>query len=514
METVRELIARNARNYPRRDCFVLEGQRQTYAQREQRVRQLGSALYRLGMRRQDRIGILSANRIEYFEVSGACDWSGFICALYNFRSAAPEIEHLVRDSDPTLVVFELAFLPQVELVRARLPQVRWICLDGPAPDWALRYEEVLASGDPEGPPLVPRSDDFVWLFYTSGTTGRPKGVPYDHAAVLATQPMQGRTMGRDVRMLQVSPAFHVGGMNPPNSVMWMAGTTVLTRRFDPGEWLEVVERERITHTFMVPMMMQAVMDHPEFSRERVRSLRSVMAASTAIPVPLLKRSIGAFGPVFYVAYGSTECGGVASLGADELKPDGTPEEIKRIGSVGHFEPEQDIVLLDDEGRPCPPGVVGEVCVKRPMFRGYWNNTLATIEATRTGWLHSGDLGMQDEEGFVYLVDRKKDMIISGGENIYSREVEDALLRHPAVAATAVVGVPDERWGEAVKAYVTLRPGQSCTAEELITHCRGEIARYKCPRQVEFMTELPMLGTGKIDKPALRRHAANPNAKGS
>ena len=503
MRTVRDLIARNEHFYPEKDFLVLGQDRQAYGQRAVRVRQLASALYRLGVRAQDRVGILSTNRIEYYEVTGACEWAGFIGSLYNFRCAPPELLHFIGDSSPAVVAFEHRFMAAVETVRKHFPAIRWICLDASPPEWAMDYSALLDSGDSGGPPIAPSESSLAWLFYTSGTTGRPKGVPVDHGGILALARQRGRDLGRDARLLQVSPAFHTAGMNGPTAATWLAGRVVLMRNFDATEFLSVVEREAITHTFMVPMMMQAILSHPDFSREKVRSLRSVMAASTAIPVPLLQQAIEAFGRLFYVAYGSTECGVIASLGADEINPFGSAQDILRIASVGHFEPEVEATVLDDEGRPCAPGVVGEVCVRSPVFRGYWNNMPATLEATRSGYLHTGDLGRLDHEGYLFLVDRKKDMIISGGENIYCREVEDAIHRHAAVASVAVVGVPDDRWGEAVKAWVVLRAGFALAKEELTAHCKREIAGYKCPRHLEIIPELPMLASGKIDKQALR-----------
>jgi len=508
MKTVGELIERNAAYYPDRDAFVLDPRRLSYRQYAQRSRQLASALYGLGLRRQDRVGILSTNSLEYFEAYGACEWAGYILALYNFRSAAPEIAHVIGDSAPRVVLFEAAFAPLVDGIRAQFPEVRWVCIDAsvPAqtPEWAQPYAALIESGDEQGPPIRAQPEDIAYLFYTSGTTGKPKGVPWSHATALTAGQREGRAMGSGIRLLQISPAFHVGGKGFPLGAMYLGGATVLERSFDAGRFLELIARERITNSFMVPMMMQAVMDHPDFGKHDLSSLRGVMSASTAIPVPLLKRAIEKFGPVFYVAYGSTETGNIAALETFELKPDGTPEDIRRLGSVGHFKPEVECTLLDEEGQVCAPGVVGEVCVKGYVFQGYWNNSIATIEATRTGWFHTGDLGYLDDEGYLFLVDRKKDMIISGGENIYSREVEEALFRHPAVQNVAVVGVADPKWGEVVKAIVVLKSGRQASEAELIAHCQKEIARYKCPRSIDYVAELPLLGTGKIDKVALRK----------
>jgi acyl-CoA synthetase (AMP-forming)/AMP-acid ligase II len=346
-------------------------------------------------------------------------------------------------------------------------------------------------------------DDLAWLFYTSGTTGKPKGVPNTQTAALLTAQRQGDECGPGMRVLQITPMFHTGGKGFALAMAWMAGTIVIEKQFDPLRFLQTVQRERITFTFMVAPMIQAVLDHPRFAEFDRSSLRMVMSASAPIPVPLLRRAIDQFGHIFYISYGSTEAGGVAKMWPHELKPDGSSDDIARLGSVGHFNPFVDGILLDDAGKAVPHGQVGEVCLKPTIFREYWNNSVATIEATRGGWLRTGDLGYLDSEGFLYLVDRKKDMIISGGENIYSREVEDALYRHAAVQEVAVIGVPDPKWVEAVKAVVVLKSGQSATALDLSAFCKTQIAKYKCPKSIDIVATLPRLGTGKIDKVTLR-----------
>jgi len=505
MNTVGELLERNARHYPDLDAYVIESQRVTWRQYMERVRRVSSAIRRAGLRRQDRIGILSNNTMEFAELFGACEWAGFILALYNFRLAAPEVAWLLEDSAPSLLFFEAQFVDAVDANRARVASInRYVCIGAPVPDWAQSYEQFVSDGGPSDAVPRSRASDLVYLFYTSGTTGRPKGVAYSHRGALFTARTQGRQCGPDLRVLQVTPMFHIGGKGFPLAAAWMAGTTVMARKFDALEFLEILQRERITFTFMVAPMILAVLDHPRFHEFNLSSLRSVMSASAPIPVPLLKRAMQQMGQVFFVSYGSTEGGGICTLERHELKPEGTEREVGRLGSVGHFNPEIDAVILDADDNPCPPGIVGEVCLHSGVFEGYWNNTIATLEATRSGWLHTGDLGYQDEEGFVFLVDRKKDMIISGGENIYSREVEEALHRHPAVQEAAVIGVPDERWGEAVRAHVVLRMGYVLSGADLLGFCQTQIARYKCPKIIEFSADLPRLASGKIDKVSLRR----------
>lgn len=506
VQTVAQLLKRNATNYPNTEAFVAEGRRVTYGEYLRRVQSLASGFESLDVQHQDRVGIISTNSVEYFEAYGACELAGFILALYNFRSAAPELDYLLRDSMPKVVLFERQFTELIDTLRAGFDTIKWVYIgpDESKPEWAVAYEDLISQAQRPTPKSSSKAGDVAYLFYTSGTTGRPKGVPWTHAGALESARTEGGALGPDCRVLQISPAFHVGGKCFALGALWVAGTVVLDRNFEAGRFIATVRDERITHSFMVPMMMSAVLDHPSFSKDAVATLRGVMAGSTVIPVPLLQRALEGFGPVFYVAYGSTEGGNVARLHRHELKPHGTTEELRRLGSVGHINVELDATLLDEDGQPCPPGVVGEICLRSPVFVGYWNNPEATQESMCDGWFRTGDLGYFDEERYLYLVDRKKDMIISGGENIYSREVEDVILRHADVREVAVFGVPDEKWGESVMAVVRLLAGCEPDAAVLKAHCANEMARYKCPKKVEFVEEMPLNSTGKIDKALLRK----------
>lgn len=507
MQTMLELYQLHARRYPDRDMFVGEGERRSYRDFYSRVTRLSSALARAGLARQDRAGIFAANSIAYFEIYGACEVGAFIAAAFNVRSAPPELAYLINHAEPRVLFFDAAGRASVEAVRATASSVtRYICIGADSPDWATPFEAFMDEGDPAGIGTAPEPDDYCNLFFTSGTTGRPKGVAYTHQALLTVG--MRTAFEEEMSLLQVTPAFHIGGRCPSLGAVWNAGKTVLSAGFEPGNWLETVQNEKINTTFMVPMMMQAVLDYPGFRDYDVSSLQWVMAASTAIPPPLLTRAIEQIGQVFYVAYGSTECAGVTRLRRSETRADGPPEMTARLASVGHAETPVQIALLDDHGNPVAPGEVGEVCVKSHVFKGYWNDPAATAEAMHGEFVRTGDMGRFDEREYLYLVDRRKDMIISGGENIYSREVEDALHRHPAVQNAAVIGVADERWGERVLAVIVTRPGVALTQEELIAFSQSQLARFKCPKQVCFVPELPVSGTGKVDKLALRARFAD------
>jgi acyl-CoA synthetase (AMP-forming)/AMP-acid ligase II len=506
METISGLLERNARAYPNREALIFGERRRSHRQFFDQACRLASGLHKLGMRRQDRLAILAMNCLEYFELDAAAAVGGYLAAQINFRLAPPEIAYVLKDAAPRVVVFEAQFADVIDGLRARLPDVeRYVCI-GPAPDWAISVEEVAASGDVAGPPFRGRAGDFLYLYYTSGTTGKPKGVPWSQRMVIASARMcaLASEFSGDTRLLQVTPAFHIGGKGYPLAAAWVGGTTVLHRAFEPLQMLETIQRERITFTFMVAAMLQAVLDVPGVGAYDVSSLRNICSASAPIPVPLLQRGIELLGPVFSVQYGMTEAGSVAALPKHEVNPAGTPDQLRRLASVGHVVPDVDFRVVDDEGRDCAPGVPGEVLIRsEAQLPFYWNNSVATLEAIRDGWYHTGDIGVLDGEQYLFLVDRKKDMIISGGENVYSREVEEALAAHPDVAEAAVIGVPDPKWVEAVKAVVVRRPGRSIDEAALIAHCKALIASYKCPKSVAFADELPRIATGKINKVALR-----------
>jgi acyl-CoA synthetase (AMP-forming)/AMP-acid ligase II len=506
METISGLLERNAGAYPDKEAFIHGECRLTHRQFFEQACRLASGLHQLGMRRQDRFAILAMNCLEYFELDAAAAVGGYLAAQINFRLAPPEIAYVLKDAAPRVVVFEAQYAEIVGGLRARLPDVeRWVCI-GPAPEWAMSVEELAASGDVAGPPFRGRAGDFLYLYYTSGTTGKPKGVPWTQRMVAAAGRMcaLASEFSGDTRVLQVTPAFHIGGKGYPLGAAWLGGTTVLHRTFDPLSMLETIQRERITFTFMVAAMLQAVLDVPNVGGYDVSSLRSICSASAPIPVPLLKRGIEVLGPVFSVQYGMTEAGNVAALPRHEVNPDGTPDQVRRLASVGHVVPEVDFRVVDDQGRDCPPGAPGEVVIRsEAQLPFYWNNSVATLEAIRDGWYHTGDIGVLDDEQYLFLVDRKRDMIISGGENVYSREVEEALAAHPDVVEASVIGVPDPKWVEAVKAVVVRRPGGSVDEAGLIAHCKTLIAGYKCPKSIAFVDELPRIATGKINKVALR-----------
>lgn len=501
-----DVITRNARLYPDKTAFVFENRRVTFAQFAARVRRLANALGAAGLKRQGRVAILAQNCLEYFEIEGAAELAGFIAITLNWRLSALELAEIVADCTPAVLIFEAQFTALVETMRARSTSIERFIVIGDGLDWAESYDTTVAGASEAPSDLRPEPGDAVYLIYTSGTTGRPKGVILSHQALLsAAIGLSWETGARPTdRMLVVMPLFHIGAKINQLLYFVIGATVFLHRTFDPTAVLRCIDAELITCAHFAPVMVRALLDVPDFPRFRRDSLRAIQYASAPMSVALLREAIAAFGAIFTQVYGMTECIVGTVLHAHQHLPDGTAAQARRLASAGQPFFDHEIKIVRPDGSLCATDEVGDILIRGPsVMTGYWNDSAATMETLRDGWMHTGDMGFFDSECFLFVVDRKKDMIISGGENIYSREVEEALLSHPAVLQAAVIGVPDARWGESVKACVMLRPDRTVSEDELIRHCRTLIASYKKPRSIDFLGALPRLFNGKIDKKALR-----------
>ena len=501
-----DIIRRNAQLNGEREGLIFEGRRITHRAFCQRVFRIANALLARGIRRQERIAVLARNCPEALEVFGAGETTGFIIVNINSRLSVREIEDICLDAQPVAFVFEPEFAAAAEAVQARVPGIRLLVAIGGSADRAADYETLLASGADTPPPVCAEPDDVAYLIYTSGTTGRPKGVMFQHRAMVEaarTLALEGAA-AEPVKALIVMPLFHIGARIESLAFLLLGGSIVLHRAFDARAALETIEAERITAMHVAPIMIQRILEVPDRQRFDTSSLHCVRYASAPMPVPLLTRAIQAFGPIFIQVYGMTECLGGTTLKPHEHRIDGTERERRRLASAGQPYLGTELRIVRMDASAADPSEIGEILIRSPAtMKGYWNNTAATVETLRDGWMHTQDLGFIDADGYLFIVDRKKDMILSGGENIYSWEVEEALRHHPAVAEVAVIAVPDAEWGEAVKACVVRRDGMTVGADDLIEHCRERIASYKKPRSVDFVAELPRLFNGKVDKKALR-----------
>ena len=502
-----DFIESNAALLPGKEGVVDEISRQTFAELADRSRRLANALAARGVKRGDRVAIIAQNCHEYIETFTACEIAGYIAAPVNFRLTAIELQYLLADCRPSGLIFDHAFKATVCAVLQSLDSVKAkICIDCLA-SGAEDYESVLASASAEPPATRPEPDDTAFIIYTSGSTGRPKGVMHSHRGQVLSSLLFAvdGAIDQNDRILIANPLFHAGGKWMQLGHHLRGCTVFLQRQFDAGTLLETIERERITATLLPATMMRAVLDHPDFGWRDLSSLRTVYYSAGPTPVPLLRRALAAFGPILIQYYGGTEAGGVgtALLKHHHLHDD--PNVLqRRLASAGQAKPLARVRIVRDDGGECKVDEPGEIIISsEARMQGYWNNPQATAEALKDGWIYTGDIGIRDRDSFIYVIDRKKEMIVSGGANIYTREVEDALHRHPAVLEAAVIGVPDEKWGETVHAVVTRRPNATVTAEDLIEHCRLLIASYKKPTGVTFVDALPKQESGKIDKLALR-----------
>lgn len=501
-----DLYDRNAQLNPNGIAYIYDDKPATHSQLATRIRKLANALLGRGVRRQERIAILAQNSPEYLEVYGAGETVGFITVAVNYRLAAPEIGYIVGDAVPTVLVFESQYTDIVESLRDSWPSVtHYICI-GKTPDWAESYKDLLAEGHDHRPDQRGRPDETAYLIYTSGTTGRPKGAMLGQKGQLAFAQMVSEECGLQAKdiMFLVMPLYHVGAKCNQLATAWRGGTIVLHRQYDPLEIAKAIETHHVTTAHLAPLMVQELVDLPEREKFNHSSLRLVQYASGPMAVSNLRRAIKVYGKIFMQIYGMTESG-VSSVFQTHLHHlEGDESIVRRLASAGQAPARSALRIVRPDGTDCDIDEPGEVLTKTPsLFQAYWNNAVATCDAMEDGWLHTGDVGSLDGEGYLFILDRKKDMIVSGGENIYPREVEEALYTHDDVAAVAVIGVPDERWGESVMAFVVAKEGANPSADELIAFCKTRIASYKKPKAIEFIDALPRLANQKIDKKMLR-----------
>jgi long-chain acyl-CoA synthetase len=501
-------LHRAVQQYPERMAARFGTRCQTYRSLVDRIAQLAGGLQAQGLRNGDIVAILALNSDRYLEYMMAVPWAGGVLNPCNIRWSYEEILYSLQDSGSAVLLVDDKFLPVAQRLKAAVTSIRtWIyCGEGEAPAGMLDYERLVAAAEPV-PDAARRGDDLVGLFYTGGTTGFPKGVMISHTQLTSSYLAllaEGLAPPHSV-YLHAAPMFHLAdiGISGPH---WLQGNThSIVTAFSPEEVVKAIERDRVTHMLMVPTMIQMLVDHPVMKQGAdLSSLRCIAYGASPISEAVLDRAMEALpGVEFFQAYGMTELSPLATLCPAQYH---TKEgrKLGKLRSAGRASFCTEVRIVDAEDQEVPRGTVGEVIVRGPnVMKGYWNNPKQTADVVRDGWMHTGDGGYMDDDGFIYIVDRLKDMIISGGENVYSAEVENALCRHPAVAASAVIGIPSQEWGEAVHAVVVLKPGHTLSAAELITHCKGLIASYKCPRSVEMVDALPLSGAGKVLKNQLR-----------
>jgi acyl-CoA synthetase (AMP-forming)/AMP-acid ligase II len=503
------LWTKTARSFPDNLSIAYGDYELTYQQANERINKLANGLRGLGIKKGSNVAILLHNCPEFIEALYACFKAGLGAVPINFRLHPKECSFIVANSESQAVVLGEDFRDSLYALKGEMPRVKhYICITDPL-EGMVTYENLIKDQSAVFRDEEVERDHLAWIFYTSGTTGRPKGAMLTHHNLMVMTMNFFADMcplGPEDAILHAAPLSHGSGLYClPNVAKGAAHVILKSKTFDPKIVFETIQRRRVTNMFLAPAMIKRLITSPEIDRYDLGSLKCIHYGGAPIYVEDLKASVKKLGQIFVQLFGQAEAPMTISyLRQEEHLLKGTEEQMKRLTSAGIPRTDLEVKIVEDQDRDLPPGQMGEIVVRgEVVMKGYWKNPEATAETLRGGWLHTGDLGIMDEKGYVYILDRAKDMIISGGENIYSREIEDVILKHPAVHEVAVIGVPDEKWGEAIKAFVALREGQKATEEEIINFCKEHLASYKKPKSVEFIDAIPKNPYGKVLKRDLR-----------
>ncbi len=488
------------------DTALIDGLgKRSWEQLDQLSNRIANRLIAEGLKPGQHVGFFGKNSARYFELMFGVNKAGAAIVPLNWRLAAPELAPVIDDAQCPIVFVDREYVDLLAKVQKLCKQSFKTAVFDSTRAEAAEFEGWLASAGTSDPKLAIHPDDTAFLIYTSGTTGKPKGVQLTHGALDRMRLCEHLEPAYDWRdgdvMLTVMPVFHLVGTGLSVQALYNGAAVSILPALEPGNMLKLIARDRPTICALVPTAIQLVLDHPDSKTADYSSLRLVMYAGSAISSTLLARALSEMKCRFMQFYGATESSGAMTL----LRPeqhDLTNEA--RLRSCGTPLPLIEVKIMDGDGKEMPDGANGEFWVRMPnMFGGYWNQPEATAAVMQDGWYKTGDAGYRDKDGLLYIVDRVKDMIITGGENVYSAEVEQALAKHPSIRQCAVVGLPDAKWGERVTAVIILAAGATLTQEEVIAHCRSLIAGYKVPKEVRFVDALPMTATGKILKRSVR-----------
>jgi acyl-CoA synthetase (AMP-forming)/AMP-acid ligase II len=495
------VLAHHATRTPDKAITVFEGETTSYGEMATRAAALAGGLRECGVGRGEVVGVLSYNCPEFLETVFAANYLGAIAMPINWRLAAPEVRYILEHSEArALVCDESLFDLANEATKGIETALLRACVSRRVPDGWTSLADLRAT--PSTPARVPAAgDDVHRLMYTSGTTGRPKGVMITHANLAWKNLAHIIEFGFTSADLGLAcgPLYHVGALDLTTTSLIAAGaTTIIHRAFEASDVIDELERSRVTTVWLAPAMINAIMALPDIEQRDLSSVRLVINGGEKMPIPLIERLQRTFPSAWFAdAYGLTETvSGDTFLDRDSI--------VTKLGSVGRPCLYLDLDVWDEHGTSVPAGVPGEIVMRGPkVFKGYWRDPDATAAAFAGGWFHTGDIGVLDDDGYLYIVDRLKDMIVSGGENIAGSEVERVLYEHDSVLEAAVVGRPDDRWGEVPVAYVVVRPDATATADALLEHCRAQLARYKVPKEMTFLDALPRNPSGKVLKRELR-----------
>jgi acyl-CoA synthetase (AMP-forming)/AMP-acid ligase II len=505
-----DIIYRNALLYPENEAFIYGEERITFAQFNARVNRLIHALHSLGVKKGDGIGIVSWNCLEYTDVYGAAMKGGFIISGMNPRLQSHELEYLINYSEIHTLFVGRELIEMVDQLRPHLRKVEnYISLEASVPGM-ISHDDLSSTRSEEEPDVQVKEEDPFLIFYTSGTTGTPRGALYTEGRNIENTRTKTIELGLEAgdKHILILPLFHIGGYSHFWAFFYVGGSNVIMpqRSFDPVATLQSIQKEKATDLHIVPTHLVTMLALPDIERYDLSSLKRIWYAASPMPAELLRRGIEKFGTIFMQGYGQSESGPDISFMARKSHQvlDRPLEEQKVLTSCGQPSLGVHVRVVDENNNDVKPHTVGEIVLQsKTVMVEYWHKPDETRDVMGDGWLHTGDMGFYDQRGYIYIVDRKKDMIISGGENIYPREIEEVLYRHPAVAEAAVIGVPDKVWVERVHALIVLKEGRRTKEDEMIEFCKQHLARYKAPKSVEFVESLPKNPQGKILKRELR-----------
>lgn len=504
-----DLLLGNATKTPDKTAIICweSGLQFSFKEFNGRVNSITNALFSLGVGKGERVAVLQQNCHYYPELYFAAAKGGMVIVPLNFRSVGRELVYFIENSGANTLILGEEYLELISPIKKDLPGVKnFIIIGRPTQDMES-YEDLVDSHSTDEPSMDVDEQDLIAIIYTSGTTGVPKGTMISHKNWISNARNAIATLNfrEDDITLHITPFFHAAPVWPMLSHMYVGGCNVLIKRFDAKTALEVIERVKITTINTLPIMILRLLNYPQLKKYDISSLRLISYGGAPMPFELLKEAMKTFGHIFAQVYGLTESGPlITCLLQEDHILEGPLEKINRITSCGKGVVNVEVRVVNEKGETVQPGEVGEITARGDtMMKGYWKMKEATEETMRDGWLHTGDMARVDEDSYIYIVDRKKDMIISGGENIYSREIENVIYSHPSVQEVAVIGIPDGEWGEVVLALIVPKEGEVILEEEIIDFCKKHLAGYKKPKKVEFLKYLPRTESGKIWKKELK-----------
>lgn len=508
--TYADIVYRNALLYPNKEAFKCGSETLTFSEFNTNVNQLIHALLSKGVKKGDVLGILSWNCLEYAVVYGAAMKGGFIASPFNPRLKEDELDYIINYSETNTLFMGLELLDIVGSLRPRLSKIKnFISFKDAGPDM-FDYRDLLNAHPEKEPDVRVEELDPVFIFYTSGTTGIPRGALYTHDRAMddTRRSVIALSLEHEARQIQVMPLFHVGGTKNFWAYYFVGGSNVIMPQtsFDPAATLKAIQDEKATDIHIVPTHLASFLGLSDVDQYDLNSLKRMFYAASPMPFELLKQGMEKWGPIFIQAYGSSEDGPYVTVLSREQHNvlDGAPQEQRVLASAGLPLIGVHVRIVDGGGEDLAPCEIGEIIVhSKAIMQELWRKPDETRETVVDGWVHTGDMGHYDEQGFIYIDDRKKDMIISGGENIFPREIEEILYQHPAVEEASVIGIPDPYWVEKVHAVVVLKQDASTREEELVDFCKNRLASFKAPKSVEFVDTLPKSPAGKILKRQLR-----------